>query len=111
MPVYAKGRVEHQKRTQTATTLLPFGFVFGVQLGSLEERKRGLAGTCRAASYVNKKTSFNLNIITFSLTSGRERWLHTIHTPAYFLEVQPTHTYLSHLDHDANVIFASFTQH
>ena len=37
MPVYAEGRVEHQKRTQTATTLWPFGFVFGVQLGSLEK--------------------------------------------------------------------------
>ena len=51
MPVYAEGRVEHQKRTQTATTLWPFGFVFGVQLGSLEKRKRGVPGTCRAASY------------------------------------------------------------
>ena len=50
MPVYAEGRVEHQKRTQTATTLWPFGFVFGVQLGSLEKRKRGVPGTCRAAS-------------------------------------------------------------
>ena len=26
-------RVEHQKRTQTATKWWPFGFVFGVQLG------------------------------------------------------------------------------
>ena len=51
MPVYAEGRVEHQKRTQAATTLWPFGFVFGVQLGSLEKRKRGVPGTCRAASY------------------------------------------------------------
>ena len=51
MPVYAEGRVEHQKRTQTATTLWPFGFVFGVQLGSLEKRKRGVPGTCRAGSY------------------------------------------------------------
>ena len=50
MPVYAEGRVEHQKRTQTATTLWPFGFVFGVQLGSLEKGKRGVPGTCRAAS-------------------------------------------------------------
>ena len=40
MPVYAEGRVEHQKRTQTATTLWPFGFVFGVQLGSLEKKTR-----------------------------------------------------------------------
>ena len=45
MPVYAEGRVEHQKRTQTATTLWPFGFVFGVRLGSLEKRKRGVPGT------------------------------------------------------------------
>ena len=51
MPVGAEGRVEHQKRTQTATTLWPFGFVFGVQLGSLEKRKRGVPGTCRASSY------------------------------------------------------------
>ena len=51
MPVYAEGRVEHQKRTQTATTLWPFGFVFGVQLGSLEKRKRGVLGTCRAGSF------------------------------------------------------------
>ena len=27
VPVYAEGRVEHQKRTQTASTLWPFGFV------------------------------------------------------------------------------------
>ena len=39
MPVSAEGRVEHQKRTQTATTLWPFGFVFCVQLGSLEKKK------------------------------------------------------------------------
>ena len=51
MPVYAEGRVEHQKGTQTATTLWPFGFVFGVQLGSLEKRKRGVPGTGRAGSY------------------------------------------------------------
>ena len=51
MAVYAEGRVEHQKRTQTATTLWPFGFVFGVQLGLLEKRKRGVPGTCRAASF------------------------------------------------------------
>ena len=48
--MYAEGRVEHQKQTQTATTLWPFGFVLGVQLGSLEIRKRGVPGTCRAAS-------------------------------------------------------------
>ena len=47
----AEGRVEHQKRTQTATTLWLFGFVFGVQLGSLEKRKRGEPGTCRAGSF------------------------------------------------------------
>ena len=52
MPLYAEGRVEHQKRTQTATTLWPFGFVFGVQLGSLGKRKRGVPGTCRAASFI-----------------------------------------------------------
>ena len=39
MPVSAEGRVEHQKRTQTAA-LLSFGFVFGVQLGSLEKKLR-----------------------------------------------------------------------
>ena len=32
-------RVEHQKRTLTATKWWPFGFVFGVQLGSLEKKK------------------------------------------------------------------------
>ena len=37
--MYAEGRVEHQKRTQTAA-LLSFGFVFGVQLGSLEKLRR-----------------------------------------------------------------------
>ena len=31
MPVYAEGRVEHQKLNQT-TALLLFGWVFGVQL-------------------------------------------------------------------------------
>ena len=51
MPVGAEGRVEHQKRTQTATTLWPFGFVFGVQLGLLEKRKRGVPGSCRTGSY------------------------------------------------------------
>ena len=30
--VYAEGRVEHQKRKQTATSQWPVGFVFGVQL-------------------------------------------------------------------------------
>ena len=56
MPVYAEGRVEHQKRTQKATTLWPFGFVFSVQLSSLEKRKRSLPGTCRAASYAYVST-------------------------------------------------------
>ena len=52
MPVYAEGRVEHQKRTQTATTLWPFGFVFGVQLGSLEGKKNAAwTGLCRTGSY------------------------------------------------------------
>ena len=32
MPVSAEGRVEHQKRNQTATFQWPVGFVFGVQL-------------------------------------------------------------------------------
>ena len=32
MPVSGKGRVEQQKRNQTATFPLPFGFVFGVKL-------------------------------------------------------------------------------
>ena len=31
--VFLVNRVEHQKRTQTATKWWPFGFVFGVQLG------------------------------------------------------------------------------
>ena len=57
--MYAEGRVEHQKRTQTATTLWPFGFVFGVQLGSLEKRKRGVPGTCRAASYIEFHHAIN----------------------------------------------------
>ena len=35
--VFLVNRVEHQKLTQTATTWWPFGFVFGVQLGSLEK--------------------------------------------------------------------------
>ena len=48
MPVGAEGRVEHQKRTQTATTLWPFGFVFGVQLGLLEKKKTR-RGPVRAA--------------------------------------------------------------
>ena len=30
--VSAEGRVEHQKRNQTATSQWPVGFVFGVQL-------------------------------------------------------------------------------
>ena len=40
MPVSAEGRVENQKRTQTANTLWPFRLVFGVQLGSLENKMR-----------------------------------------------------------------------
>ena len=32
MPVFAEGRVEHQKQNQTATSQWPVGFVFGVQL-------------------------------------------------------------------------------
>ena len=36
MPVSAEGRVEHQKLNQTAA-LLSFGWVFGVQLVSLEK--------------------------------------------------------------------------
>ena len=36
-------RVEHQKRTQTATKWWPFGLVFGVQLGSLEKRNAAYA--------------------------------------------------------------------
>ena len=32
MPLSAVGRVEHQKRNQTATFQWPVGFVFGVQL-------------------------------------------------------------------------------
>ena len=32
VPVSAEGRVEHQKRNQTATSQWPVGFVFGVQL-------------------------------------------------------------------------------
>ena len=36
----AEGRVENQKRTQTASTLWPFRLVFGVQLGSLENKMR-----------------------------------------------------------------------
>ena len=54
--MYAEGRVEHQKRTQTATTLWPFGFVFGVQLGSLEKKKTR-RGPVRAALVHIMKTS------------------------------------------------------
>ena len=36
MPVSAEGRVEHQKLNKT-TALLLFGWVFGVQLDSLEK--------------------------------------------------------------------------
>ena len=54
MPVSAEGRVEHQKRTQTATTLWPFGFVFGVQLGLLERKNAVRTGSCRAGSQVEK---------------------------------------------------------
>ena len=32
MPVFAEGRVEHQKQNQTATSQWPVCFVFGVQL-------------------------------------------------------------------------------
>ena len=41
MPVFAEGRVENQKRTQTASTFWAFGFVFGYQLGLLEKTRRG----------------------------------------------------------------------
>ena len=66
MPVYAEGRVEHQKRTQTATTLWPFRFVFGVQLGLLEKRKRGEPGTRRAASYLQLEMKSKLVLSNFS---------------------------------------------
>ena len=36
MPVSAEGRIEHQKLNQTAD-VLSFGWVFGVQLDSLEK--------------------------------------------------------------------------
>ena len=54
MPVYAEGRVEHQKRTQTATTLWPFGFVFGVQLGLLEKKKTRRGPVRAALVHVSK---------------------------------------------------------
>ena len=47
--MYAEGLVEHQKRTQTAA-LLSFGFVFGVQLGSLEKITAWTV-SCRNGSY------------------------------------------------------------
>ena len=37
MPVCAEGQVEHQKLNQT-TALVLFGWVFGVQLDSLEKK-------------------------------------------------------------------------
>ena len=71
MPVYAEGRVEYQKRTQTATTLWPFGFVFGVQLGLLEKRKRGVPGSCRTGSYVAVEVSMKVSIETSQHYKGR----------------------------------------
>ena len=53
VPVSAEGRVEHQKRTQTATTLRSFGFVFGVQLGSLEKQNAARTGPCRTGTNVS----------------------------------------------------------
>ena len=65
MPVYAAGRVEHQKRTQTATTLWPFGFVFGVQLSSLEKKLR--REPVRAVMVHIVKNSIVNNISLYSL--------------------------------------------
>ena len=47
--------------------LWPFGFVFGVQLGSLEKRKRGVPGTCRTFSYV-ESFSQSCNFFTIKCT-------------------------------------------
>ena len=71
MPVYAEGRVEHQKRTQTATTLWPFGFVFGVQLGSLEKKKTR-RGPVRAALVHMLLTSFEPSTFYYGWMVGMD---------------------------------------
>ena len=63
MPVSAEGRVENQKRTQTATTLWPFGFVFCVQLGSLGKKTR--RGPVRLVHMVKKFTTITAILAKF----------------------------------------------
>ena len=48
----AEGQVEHQKRNQTATSQLPVGFVFGVQLDYSCRDKSILADAEKGANFV-----------------------------------------------------------
>ena len=72
--MYAEGRVEHQKRTQTATTLWPFGFVFGVQLGLLEKKKTRRGPVRAALVHIEKiKKQVIVMVSTFFLVNHVER--------------------------------------
>ena len=88
-PVYAAffflvNRDEHQQQTQTATKWWPFGFVFGVQLGSLQKRKRGVPSTCRTVS-----NDFSRNI--FGASCLKE----TINTKCFRIKIIKTFPFVS----------------
>ena len=68
--MYAEGRVEHQKRTQTATTLWPFGFVFGVQLGSLEKKKTRRGPVRAALVHLRERSRFSEGVSGVARRTG-----------------------------------------
>ena len=72
----AEGRVEQQKLNQT-TALLLFGLVFGVQLDFTCHKKRGVPGTCRAASY--KELLIPQRRVPFMERPGGSHWLECSH--------------------------------
>ena len=73
MPLYAEGRVEHQKRSQTATTLWPFGFVFGVQLGSLEKKKTRSGAVRAALFHIRNKSAIGPFGFVFGVQLGLQQ--------------------------------------
>ena len=80
-------RVENQKQTQTATKWWPFGFIFGVQLGSLERKKRGLElGPVRAALvdiYEKKYKCHICVLLVIEIVHGHVPRSHPVHKEQY----------------------------
>ena len=67
-----EGRVEHQKRTQLATTLWSSRFIFGVQLGSLEKKKTRRGPVRAALVHIDNltlvvKISYKVNLDMYSV--------------------------------------------